>query len=207
MRRTGKLYGLTVACAIGAMAASLLASCWTERTPSWHLWFDLVPSGFGMAGFITSTLIAMITNVMREDMAVAIGITYLWRTAGQVMGVSLSGALMQAVLLVKLKQRIQGPGAAEIIHTIRHTASSIPLLEPHLRQAAADSYSDALHAVFLSQTVLSFLAVLCSLMIRENSIQCAGLSLERACWLTVRRARSEDSPRSEAPPEQGDDDP
>lgn len=169
MRRTGKLYGLTVACAVSAMVASLLASCWNESTPSWHLWLDLVPSGCGMAGFVTSTLIAMITSVMKEDIAVATGITYVWRTAGQVMGVSLSGALMQGVLLAKLKQRIEGPGSAEMIHTIRHTASIIPSLEPHIRQAAVDSYADALRAVFLCQTAVSFLAFLCSLPIRAPS--------------------------------------
>lgn len=41
-------------------------------------------------------------------------VTYLFRTAGQVIGVSLSGALLQAVLAAKLKERITGPNAAEV---------------------------------------------------------------------------------------------
>jgi hypothetical protein len=90
MRRTGKLYGLTLYSALSTILASLLASCWTQRTPSFHFWLDLIPSGFGMAGFITATLIvrfylvqdfpailtmwqAMITSVSKEDMAVATG--------------------------------------------------------------------------------------------------------------------------------------
>ena len=41
-------------------------------------------------------------------------VTYLFRTTGQVLGVSLSGAILQAVLLQKLRQRIHGPDAAEV---------------------------------------------------------------------------------------------
>lgn len=74
----------------------------------------------------------MIANVYKEDTAVAIGstwscwqqsmifihinpaVTYLFRTTGQVLGVSLSGAILQAVLLRKLRERIQGPDAARV---------------------------------------------------------------------------------------------
>jgi len=57
---------------------------------------------------------AMIANVAREDIAVATGITYLFRTTGQVLGVSLSGALLQAVLTKQLRKRITGPEAFEV---------------------------------------------------------------------------------------------
>ena len=56
----------------------------------------------------------MIANVAREDVAVATGITFLFRTTGQVLGVSLSGALLQAVLTKRLQERITGPGAFEV---------------------------------------------------------------------------------------------
>jgi len=57
---------------------------------------------------------AMIANVAREDIAVATGITYLFRTTGQVLGVSLSGALLQAILTKQLRKRITGPEAFEV---------------------------------------------------------------------------------------------
>ena len=41
-------------------------------------------------------------------------VTYLFRTTGQVLGVSLSGALLQAVLNVKLQQRIKGADAEKV---------------------------------------------------------------------------------------------
>lgn len=75
----------------------------------------------------------MIAGVMKEDMAVATGseyftiddvknrfycaffpVTYLFRTTGQVLGVSISGSIFQAILLQKLRLRIQGPESAEV---------------------------------------------------------------------------------------------
>jgi hypothetical protein len=74
----------------------------------------------------------MIAAVYKEDMAVAIGsefiyilvgcmtqlsyftVTYLFRTTGQVLGVSLSGTVLQAVLLRKLRERIRGSEAHKV---------------------------------------------------------------------------------------------
>ncbi|TCD71312.1 hypothetical protein EIP91_011083 [Steccherinum ochraceum] len=125
MRRTGKLYGLTlVSCALGILAATLVA-CWNENSSEFHLWADIIPQGLGMASVITTTLIAMIAGVSKEDLAVATGITYLFRTTGQVLGVSLSGAILQSILTAKLRERIHGPDAIEIIDRIRYAVSVI----------------------------------------------------------------------------------
>lgn len=48
-----------------------------------------------------------------------LSVTYLFRTTGQVIGVSLSGAVLQAVLLNTLRSKITGPGAEEIIESVR----------------------------------------------------------------------------------------
>jgi len=170
MRRTGKLYALTLASSFMAISASVLASFWNDNTSALHLWIDLIPQGFGIASFITTTLIAMIAGVYKEDMPVAIGITYLFRTTGQVLGVSLSGAILQAVLLQKLRQRIHGPDAAEIIYAIRHTAQIIPTLEPHVRKAAVDAYGDALRVVFICQAAINVLGFVACLPIQESPL-------------------------------------
>ena len=90
MRRTGKLYTLTVASSVMATLATVMLCFWGENTGTLHLWFDVAPQGFGMASLITSTLIvsllffidhnillthsqAMIASVTREDIAVATG--------------------------------------------------------------------------------------------------------------------------------------
>lgn len=170
MRRTGKLYTLTLASSAMTLVASVLILFWNDSSSTFHLWLDIVPQGFGMASLITSTLIAMIAGVYKEDMAVATGITYLFRTTGQVLGVSLSGAILQAILLHQLRVRIQGPGSAEIINEIRHSTAIIPTLEPRYFDAAVHSYADALRVVFICQAAWNFMAFLACLPIQENHL-------------------------------------
>ncbi|KAI0092776.1 MFS general substrate transporter [Irpex rosettiformis] len=170
MRRTGKLYSLTlISCGLTVIAATLVAF-WNENSSWIHLWFDIVPQGLGMASVITTTLIAMIASVKREDLAVATGITYLFRTSGQVLGVSLSGALLQAVLTNKLRERITGPDAFKMIESIRHSTTIIPTLSLDLQRAAVNSYSDALRVVFICQAALNLVCFLCCIPIQENPL-------------------------------------
>jgi hypothetical protein len=109
--------------ALLSLLANVLTSLWNDDTSEFHLWFDIVPQAFGMASLITTTLIAMIASVRKDDMAVATGITYLFRTTGQVLGVSLGGAVLQAVLIQKLHARITGPGSAEVSIQLLYTTS------------------------------------------------------------------------------------
>ncbi|KAJ2916490.1 hypothetical protein MD484_g3925, partial [Candolleomyces efflorescens] len=184
---SSSVLGLFFACAIFTAAFILVEKYWapypvmplrliSQRTPLAVSLANLFASmsafsmGLGMAGFITSTLIAMIAAVYRPDMAVATGITYLFRTTGQVLGVSLSGAVLQAVLLARLRGRIQGPDAEQLIHSIRHTTLIIPSLEPPIREAAIASYGDALRVVFLCQTLISILAFITCIPIQESTM-------------------------------------
>jgi len=170
MRRTGKLYRLTLCSGFMCILASISIVLWNDDTSQIHLWFDIVPSGFGMASLITTTLIAMIAGVMKEDMAVATGVTYLFRTTGQVLGVSISGTILQAVLLQKLRLRIQGPGSAELIYSIQHSTSIISTLDPLTKAAAVSSYADALRVVFICQAAWNFLAFLWCIPIQEHEL-------------------------------------
>ena len=47
-------------------------------------------------------------------------VTYLFRPTGQVIGVSIGGAVLQSVLLRSLREKITGPGAEEIIEAVRY---------------------------------------------------------------------------------------
>jgi len=179
MRRTGKLYSLTVVSLMLAVIASVSVSLWNFDSSEFHLWLDLIPQGFGVASMITTTLIAMIANVAKEDIAVATGITYLFRTTGQVLGVSLSGALLQAILTKQLRKRITGPEAFEIIERIRHSTTIIPELPTPLRVAAVTSYADALRAVFICQAACNVLALVCCIPIQENPLPATMEEQER----------------------------
>jgi hypothetical protein len=148
---------------------------------------------------------ALIGSVDHEDMAVATGsrfktfnpltgftkprlvVSYLFRTSGQVLGVSLTGALAQSILREELRERIHGPGAEEVrrlqfdhgtplmiaiippklIREIRHTTSIIRKLEPELRDAASSSWAVALRAVFICNAAISFVLLFSCWPIQE----------------------------------------
>jgi hypothetical protein len=78
MRHTGKYYWLTVSMAGSAFLSMIVISTFTTKTPEWVLWLAIVPSGFGISGLVTSTLIALIAVVRKEDIAVATGGEYLF---------------------------------------------------------------------------------------------------------------------------------
>src|SRR6266404_4486313 len=63
MRRTGKLYTLTLVSAALAVYSSIQIAMWNGDSSQWHLWVDIVPQGFGMASVITSTLIVRILTI------------------------------------------------------------------------------------------------------------------------------------------------
>lgn len=73
-------------------------------------------------------------------------VTYLFRTTGQVLGVSLSGAILQAVLLQKLRMRIQDPRSAEVGFSANHIpieTSEQTIAADYLRNPVSLSYIEA----------------------------------------------------------------
>ncbi|KAG9038233.1 hypothetical protein FRB95_002194 [Tulasnella sp. JGI-2019a] len=187
MRWTGRFYYLTLLSGLLTILSTALLATWRQSSPPIHLWGDILPAGLGIGSVLTTTLIGLIASVDREDVAVATGISYLFRTTGQVIGVSLSGALLQSVLVKNLHERITGPGSAEIIQSIRHSITIIPNLPPYIRQAAVESYQRSLHAVFLGQLACATLMFIALVPIEENPLP--GSMEEQAEQEDLRRSR------------------
>ncbi|KAG8878330.1 hypothetical protein FRB98_006278 [Tulasnella sp. 332] len=170
MRWTGRFYYLTILSGLSTILSTSLLASWDEAPSSIHVWGDILPSGLGAASVVTTTLIALIASIDRADIAVATGMSYLFRTTGQVVGVGLSGALLQSVLVKNLRERITGPGSAEIIRSIRHSTTIIPDLPLHLRQAAVKSYAISIQTVFIAQVAFAIITLLCLVPIEENPL-------------------------------------
>ena len=168
MRQTGRFYKYNLVNAILASTGLFIISTFGRSTPEWLTYLAVTPNGFGTAGVLTCTLIALINAVPRADVAVATSMSYMARTTGQILGVSCSGTLLQALLRNELRKRITGPGAEEIISRIRHQSSLVLELPPHLQRAAVDSYAIALRHVFLAIALTSLLTVLSSAYIEDK---------------------------------------
>lgn len=66
MRHTGRYWGIMVASGLIVFASCLMLLSWWVRSPDWILWVAQSPAGFGYAGVLTSTLVALMTDVQRE---------------------------------------------------------------------------------------------------------------------------------------------
>ncbi|CAD6571805.1 MAG: hypothetical protein TREMPRED_000370 [Tremellales sp. Tagirdzhanova-0007] len=173
MQRTGKYWWASLISASIIVVSSGMLATWRVDSPEWITWVAQMPSGFGYAGVLTSSLVALMTNVTREgkgEQAVATSMAYLFRNIGQVLGVSLSAAIMQGILSTSLKRLITGPDASRIIYTIRHSTSSIRDLAPEHLQAAVQAYEHALHVIFIFNLVLSVINVLVLTIVKEDEM-------------------------------------
>jgi len=180
MRRFGRYYWLTTLCSALPVISFTLMSLLKPNSHFIFQWGDIVGTGFGLSVIITSTLIALITNVDRKDMAVATAISYLFRYTGQVVGVGLSSAVLQGVLTAELHKHITGPGSEKLIADIRHDASIISGLPPDQREAAVLSYQIGLQSVFIMNACLAFVCLLATLPIREYPLPNNFLEEEQA---------------------------
>ncbi|SYW77881.1 related to multidrug resistance protein [Ustilago bromivora] len=141
---------------LSAAAGSLWAGLYMRRT------------AFGTSAIFTFMLIGLIASVSKEKAAVATGTVYLFRSLGQVMGVSLSTALFQMLLQAQMGKNITPDllpdpgegveGVSKLISALRHDASLVPSLRPvELREAAQLSYENAIKWVFVFVTALNLL--------------------------------------------------
>ncbi|KAI9638085.1 putative multidrug resistance protein fnx1 [Dioszegia hungarica] len=171
IRQTGKYWTLDVGSGVIVLVSALALTFWNQQSPGWLLWTAQVPAGFGYAGVLTGTLVALMTDVQLEgkgEVAVATSMSYLFRSTGQVLGVSLSSALIQSILTHDLPLHITGPASAEIIAKIRRDTESIRYLPPAEQGAARDVYAKALRWVFVVNVVLAAVGVLGLWAVKEE---------------------------------------
>ncbi|TKY87379.1 hypothetical protein EX895_004056 [Sporisorium graminicola] len=168
MKRTGKYWRANTACCILNIASSAYGSSWNESTSAWVEYITFCPQIFGTSAIFTFMLIGLIASVSKEKAAVATGTVYLFRSLGQVVGLSLSAALFQMLLQSQMHANItpdllphpeEGPEAvSKLISALRHDTSLVLTLHPQaLRHAAQVSYMNAIKWVFRLVTVLNVL--------------------------------------------------
>lgn len=65
MRHTGKYWWLGVDCAVLIVVSSIGMCFWKKDSPEWLTWVAQAPGGFGYAGVLTTSLVALMTHVQR----------------------------------------------------------------------------------------------------------------------------------------------
>ena len=118
-------------------------------------------------------------------------VSYLFRSLGSVVGLSVGSTLFQNTLRKYLHERLLGQDVDEarvlhilsspllkcsrmlvlqIVHRVRESLNYVDQLEPSVRAIVRTSYEEALQATFWFAVVLSVLALISSFFIKEKPL-------------------------------------
>ncbi|KAI5121636.1 hypothetical protein M0805_001164 [Coniferiporia weirii] len=173
MQRTGKYYWLTV----GAYSAEVIGtglitlSTWMRRGLG-ATEVGLLVMSMGNGTGLTTTLIAIIANAAPEDQAIATAISYLFRSLGSVLGISVGSTLVQNALRTNLRSRLAGQDVDVdgIVERARTSLASLATLPPAIQVIVRASYAEAVRAALLFSLVLASGAAVCAFFVREKSL-------------------------------------
>ena len=116
-------------------------------------------------------LIDEVSNAAPEDQAVTTAGSYLFRSLGSVVGISLSSTVIQQSLRGNLKEALgSGEEADKVIQKVRRSLDAIKKLDPKVAQVVRDCYEHAVLNGFALMTCVTFLAVVSSIFIREKRL-------------------------------------
>ncbi|KAK4701815.1 hypothetical protein P7C70_g4407, partial [Phenoliferia sp. Uapishka_3] len=171
MSKTGRYRAML---AVSGGLTTLGALCmvfWSRNsTPDFAFWLSMLPGGLGYGGILTITLVALISAVPPDSMAQATGGSYLFRSTGSVLGISLSSAILQNALKHELPRVLYGPGSGETIKSIIVDIGFIQTLEPVIRDAVIGAYENAMRNVFVATTAMAFGAFLMCLGVDHHDL-------------------------------------
>ncbi|KAI1435501.1 major facilitator superfamily domain-containing protein [Xylaria sp. CBS 124048] len=171
MRRTGRYYWLTLI-GHGLMLLSLIPMVLGAGFSSAAVSsMGVALLGFGCSMFINTTLISVIANAASEDTAVAIGCSYLFRSLGTTIGISITTATLQQMLRVSLTERLGGADQArEIEEQVRLSLDYIRSLDPDVAIIVRRCYAIATQWAFVPVAAFAVLATASAIFVREKKL-------------------------------------
>jgi MFS family permease len=156
---------------IGGFSAFVgpFAMCFWQRgvTPSFGYWLTMPWGGAGYGSILTITLVALIASVSPTEMAAATGVTYLFRATGSVLGISLSGALLQN----RLQHNLEIVGLSpKTIAAIRQDVSYIKSLKGDIKEEAIAAMQSSFRTVFIAIAAAGLIAFLALWPVPEHDL-------------------------------------
>lgn len=168
MTRTGRYFPISVLAACCLFFGMCFIASISYDTPRLIVSALLFIPGFGAGLYYTTTLVGMIAAIPLEQQAVCTSVVYGFRTIGATVGVAIANAIFQNVLILRLEDRITGPGAEDIIRKVQDNVEEIALVPDELKQVVVECFLSAFHAVMYNTTFLSFCAGVSSMFMKEH---------------------------------------
>ncbi|KAJ3893606.1 member of the major facilitator superfamily [Lentinula edodes] len=120
-----------------------------------------------IGGGITTSLISLISNAGHKDQAIATAVSYLFRSLGSVVGLSVGSTILQDVLRSILQQRLTGQDINEIVRRVRESLDYLNELDQSTRTIVLGAYEDAIQKTMWFSFSMGVCAFVASLFINE----------------------------------------
>ena len=165
MQKTGRYFWLTVgaytALTIGLIPILLCSGLVVNNT--YGISIGLVLCGFSNGIGVTTSLIGLIANASTEDQAVATACSYLFRSLGSVMGLSLTATVVQQSLRNQLQDRLKSSKDADkIVKRVRESLDYVKSLDPSIQDIVRSCYGVAVRNGFALMLVIVSFAMMSS---------------------------------------------
>ncbi|XWW97843.1 hypothetical protein V2A60_005830 [Cordyceps javanica] len=171
IKRTGRFYWATVA-GFGLLFAALPVLA----VGLWRRDVLLEEAGYvvcliGAYSGVTTSLIGLLANAAVEDTAIVVACSYLFRSLGSSIGISICSAVLQQVLRGELDRRLVGDDAREIEDRVRQNLDYIRHLAPGVAEMVRASYQRAALASLAPAFGFAGVAFLFTFGVRETAIR------------------------------------
>ncbi|OTA95567.1 hypothetical protein M434DRAFT_69162 [Hypoxylon sp. CO27-5] len=166
MSRWGKLITLVRTGAILMAVGNGLVTSLNFVDSNWKYYIYIFPANLGQGIIYPGILFTSLATLEHADHAVSSSTVYLIRSLGTVWGVSISSAIVQTTLSVRLPVVLRDiPDKWRIIDAIRHSVETLRDLPPDIQLKARMAYYDGLRYSFAASTafaVIAFCAAMCA---------------------------------------------
>lgn len=173
MQRTGKYLWLTLfgysMMVLGLGGVFLCSGILVTSTVGILISFSISGLGGGIA--VTTTLIALVACADPSDMAIVTACSYLFRSLGSAVGVSLGAAVVQQRLRNLLAEMLgDGDETDKIVKGVRESLEYLEKLTPEVREVVRQCYQKAVSTSFGLASLVLVASVLSGLFIVERKL-------------------------------------
>lgn len=172
MRWTGRYYLLNFLLATVSVATyAVIAFTFDAALPAWVPFVSFFFVGMGYAGMLSTTLIAFTAAVPQDDQAIVTSMSYVFRSVGSALSVTLSSLVFRALLTPNLSRRFGADSHGR--HVVEVARTSVQAMR-HLPQAdrtlAVDAYLESLRGVWYLLLTCAALALAVSVVLKEHRL-------------------------------------
>lgn len=172
VKKTGRFYWISVLSLGLALLAVIPAGLSVMFNSTVGELIGLFLVAFGSNCVVTTSLVGLIANADPDDMAIAVACSYLFRSLGSSIAVSLSSAALQQVLRTQLAARFEdGEEARQIEERVRQSLEYIKKLSPRQTKIVVESYRWATLGGYGPTAVLLVVGFIVSFWIREKPLR------------------------------------